>query len=205
MKTSSAILVLAFALAAPFVGAAATAPTTEELARNRQRWEALPQAERDRIKQSYRRYQQYRPEQVSAVQDNFRKFRDLAPERRRELSKKLQDLPPQERERVAQKLRELQNMGPDRRKMAIGFARLAHSLTPDQKRQLKQAGTPEERKQLLWKWLRDKVQQVYLQDKSPEEQNAFRTLPDDERKRLLKKTFRERVMRGPPGERGGPK
>ncbi len=208
MKTSKLLLTLAFTLAAALAGATQGTPTApagkpsvEELRRNIERWKALPQSERDRIRQSYRQYQSFKPEQITTVQDNFRKFRNLTPERRRELSKKLQGLPPQERERVAQKLRELQDMGQDRRKMALEFARMAHSLTADQKRQLKQLSSPEEKRQFLGRAFRGRL----MQDWSPEDRAAFEKLPDPEKKRRLKQFFRERAMRGPPGDRGGPK
>ncbi|KAF0244673.1 MAG: hypothetical protein FD180_2340 [Planctomycetota bacterium] len=203
MKISSALLTAVFALAAALGGAtqgsaAPAKPSVEELRRNIEHWKSLPQSERDRIRQSYRRYQSFKPEQVSAVQDNFRKFRNMPAERRRELSKKLQGLPPQDRERVAQKLRELQDMGQDRRKMAIEFARLAHSLTPEQKRQLKELSSPEERKQFAKRLMREKVFEKYLQDLPADERVAFRSLQPAEQKRHLQKYFRERAMRGPP-------
>lgn len=208
MTTSKLLLTLAFTCAAALAGAtqgtpsaAPSKPSVEELRRNIAHWKSLPQSERDRIRQSYRRYQGFKPEQITTVQDNFRKFRNLTPERRRELSKKLQGLPPQERERVAQKLRELQDMGQDRRKMALEFARMAKSLTADQKRQLKQLSTPEEKKQFLGRAFRGRL----MQDWSPEDRAAFEKLPDPEKKSRLKHFFRERAMRGPPGDRGGQK
>ena len=166
--------------------------------RNIEHWKTLPQAERDRIKQSYRQYQSYKPEQVTAVQDNLRKFRNMPAERRRDLSKKLQGLPLQDRERVAQKLRELQDMGPDRRKMAIEFARMAHSLTPEQKRQLKEASSPEAKKQIGQRVMREHDMQRYLQDKTADERAAFKSLQHPEQKRRLQEFFRDRAMRGPP-------
>jgi hypothetical protein len=203
MKISSALLTVIFAIAAPFVAAApgnppAGKPSVEELRRNIEHWKSLPQAERDRIKQSYRQYQSFKPEQVTAVQDNLRKFRNMPAAQRWELSKKLQGLPPQDRERVAQKLRELQDMGPDRRKMAIEFARMAHSLTPEQKRQLREHSSPEEKKQFASRLIREQIMQHYLQDLSPDERAAFRSLPHPEQKSRLQKFFRERAMRGPP-------
>jgi hypothetical protein len=203
MKISSALLTVIFALAAPFAGAAQAPaagqkPSVEELRRNIEHWKALPQSERDRIKQAYRQYQSLKPEQVTAVQDNFRKFRNMPAERRRDLSKKLQGLPLQDRERVAQKLRELQDMGPDRRKKAIEFARLAQGLSPEQKRQLKEASGPEEKKQIATRIMREHVVQRYLQDKTADERAAFRDLLPREQKRRLQEFFRERAMRGPP-------
>ncbi|MEK7467342.1 MAG: DUF3106 domain-containing protein [Planctomycetota bacterium] len=203
MKISSAILTTIFMLAAPFVGATQgdstpAKPSVEVLRRNIEHWKSLPQTERERIRNAYRQYQALKPEQVSVVQDNFRKFRNMPAERRRELSKKLQGLPAQDRERVAQKLRELQNMGQDRRKMAIEFARLAHSLTPEQKRQLKELSSPEEKKQFGQRLMREQVLKRYLQDLSPDERAAFHSLQRPEQKRRLQKDFRDRAMRGPP-------
>ncbi|MCE9582074.1 MAG: DUF3106 domain-containing protein [Planctomycetes bacterium] len=213
MKISSALLILCFALAAPFVAAAqgdaapgtASRPSVEQLKRNIEHWKSLPQSERDRIKQSYRQYRAFKPEQVAAVRDNFQKFQNLPAERRRELSKKLEGLPPQQRERIAQKLRELQEMGADRRKMAVAFVRMAQGLTPEQKRQLKQLSTPEEKKEFLGREFRGHVVREYLQDKSSADRAAFEALSRPEQKRKLQQFFRERVSRGPPGERGGQK
>ena len=139
------------------------------------------------------------------MQENFQKFRNLTPERRRELSKKLEGLPPQQRERIAHQLRKLQQMGADRRKMAVAFARMAKSLTPEQKRQLEQAQTPEEKKKVLGAAFRGHVVRMYLDGKSTEERAEFQGLPPEEQKKQLQKFFKERVVRGPPGDRGGGK
>ena len=210
MKISSALLLLAFSLFAPLAGAtqgepAPAKPSQEELRRNVEHWKTLPQTEKDRIKQSYRRFQSMRQEQASVVQDNFSKFRNLPAERRRELSKKWKDLTPQDRERFAQPLRDLQNMDADRRNMAMKFARMAHSLTPEQKRQLMQLSTPEEKKQYLTRSFREQLVGDFLRDKSLADRSAFEALPRPEQKRQLQQHFRGRGMRGPPGERGGSK
>lgn len=203
MKISSLLLTLAFALAAPFAGAAQGVaepgkPSLEELRANIARWRTMPQAERDRIRQAYRSFRSFRPEQASAVQSNFQKFRNMPAERRRELTKKFRDLPPQDREAFAQKLREFQKMGPDRRKTAFKFAELAQRLTPEQKRQLKQAASHEEARQQMSRWMREHVMRDYLQDLPAGEREAFRSLPREEQKGRLQRYWRERVMRGPP-------
>lgn len=211
MKTSSLALAALLALA-PLAGAAeATAPrpagrpSIEELKKNIERWKTLPPAERERIKSSFRQYKSFNPDHRTAVQENFRKFRDLPPERRRELTKKFEGLPPQQRERIAQWLRAQQREGADRRKMALTFARMAKSLTPEQRRHLQQLGTVEEKKQFLGGVFRGHVARMYAADLSPEERARFEQLPKPEQKQVLQRFFRERVMRGPPGERGGGK
>ncbi|NUN49550.1 MAG: DUF3106 domain-containing protein [Candidatus Brocadiae bacterium] len=205
MKISKPLF-LAFALVAPFAAAASAVPerpSVQEVRENIRRWRALPQGEQQRIRQNYRQFRQFKPDQAGLVREHFRKFRNLTPERRAELSKKLQDLPPQQREQVAQRLRKLQQEGSDRRKMAVAFAKLAKSLGADEKRRLEEIQDPAEKRQYLSGLFRERVQRMYLEGRTPEERAAWDRLPRADRKDHLQRFFRERVMRGPPGEGGG--
>ena len=75
----------------------------------------LPQADRDRLRENYQRFQNLSPEEKKRIRSNYQRFRELQQDRRQELRERFRDMTPEQRQQARKRYNALKDLSPDQR------------------------------------------------------------------------------------------
>ena len=91
--------------------------------------------------EAMRRWQQLSPEQKKKVRRNWKKIKNLPPERRREIVekyKKWKQLPPDQKRRIREKFQRLKKLSPEQRQQLRERMGKWRNLPPERKQELRE-------------------------------------------------------------------
>ena len=112
MKRTVTLAILWLVLACALPARAADEPTAEQ----KQRWAALPEADKQRMRENYEKWHKLGPDERRQLKENFDTFRKLPDRDRRlvvERFRKFRSLPPERQSKIRERYQQFMNLPPD--------------------------------------------------------------------------------------------